>query len=380
MNNEFNNQNVNETNVNLNTEEVNIKVLDNKNINSQHNNDNDSGIPVIIMIIILMLFVFVFLGNDDNLFSNDNKQENGGNIVDSNKDDKLEDSQVNKNDDNKVNEDNNIQENKNDKVQEENNKLNYEINTEVDSSTGVKKHYLYLNGKKVYDIKADEELGSIEVKEFKDLLIVDEQNPGPSRKLFVVDKNGNSTEIDYKVSTYNTEFINTIDSYRVKDNNLYIKVNRQWGNGYIDWYCRYEDKNEVAEYEVKYEYVNGKLENKQVLNEVTIANKYKNESCMNDNRVCEGYRDAVYHGEYHEMQGIFSINIDTTLTLRKDGTYFWEYKNGGPNQGTYTLVNNKLIISGCPDVGGCDEKFTITYAISSDCSTIIKEDYNLYLK
>ena len=136
-----------------------------------------------------------------------------------------------------------------------------------------------MNNTKVNNIKAYDELGKIEVKEFNDLLIVDEQNPGPSRRLFVVDKNGNATEIDYKVSTYNNEFINTIDSYRIEGNNLYIKVNRQWENGYIDWYCRYEDKNEVAEYEVKYEYSNGTLGNRQVLNEVTIANKYKNEKC-----------------------------------------------------------------------------------------------------
>ena len=58
-----------------------------------------------------------------------------------------------------------------------------------------------------------------------------------------------------------------------------MKVARQWGNGHMDWYCRYEDKNEVAEYEIKYEYVNVKLQNKQVINEVTIADKYKNEKC-----------------------------------------------------------------------------------------------------
>lgn len=168
------------------------------------------------------------------------------------------------------------------------NKLNYEIRSEIDSSTGAKWFYLYLNDKKVNNIKAYEELGKLEVKEFKDLLIVDEMNPGPSRRLLVVDKNGNATEIDYKVSTYNAEFINSIDSYRVEGNNLYIKVNRQWGNGYIDWYCRYEDNNEVAEYEVKYEYVNGKLENKQVLNEITIANKYQNEKCNTNNESFTG--------------------------------------------------------------------------------------------
>ena len=41
----------------------------------------------------------------------------------------------------------------------------------------------------VEEIKADSELGDIKAEEFKDALIVDETNPGPSRRLFVVDKN-----------------------------------------------------------------------------------------------------------------------------------------------------------------------------------------------
>jgi len=149
------------------------------------------------------------------------------------------------------------------------NKLNYEIKV-----NGTNKE-LYVNDKKVNGIKAYNELGNIEVKEFNDLLIVDETNPGPSRKLFVVDKNGNASEMDYKVSTYSNELRNSINSYRIEGNNLYIKINR-FQDGRLDWYCYLENKNEVAEYEVKYEYVNGKLGNREILNEVTIADKYKN--------------------------------------------------------------------------------------------------------
>lgn len=140
---------------------------------------------------------------------------------------------------------------------------------------------LYVNGKQVEEIKADSESGDIKVEEFKDVLIVDETNPGLSRRLFIVDKNGNATELDYKVSTYNEELISFIDSYRIEGNNLYIKVNRQWGNGYIDWYCRYNDKDEIAEYEVKYEYSKGKFNEKQVINEMSIKDKYKDEDCSN---------------------------------------------------------------------------------------------------
>lgn len=170
----------------------------------------------------------------------------------------------------KRNNDTNI--NENNSVKE---KINYEIKTLDDIKL------LYLNGKQVEEIKADSELGDIKVEEFKDVLIVDETNPGPSRRLFAVDKNGNVTLLDYEVSTYSDELISFIDSYRIEENNLYIKVKRQWGNGYIDWYCRYNDKNEIAEYEVKYEYSNGKFIRKEVLNEISIKDKYKNEDCSN---------------------------------------------------------------------------------------------------
>ena len=151
-----------------------------------------------------------------------------------------------------------------------NNKLNYEIKI-----NGTNKE-LYVNDKKVNGINADNELGSIEVKEFNDLLIVDERNPGASRRLFTVDKSGNATEIDYKVNTYSSELRNSIDSYRIEENNLYIKVNR-FMDGRLDWYCYLDNKNDIVEYEVKYEYINGKLGNRQVINEVTIADKYQNE-------------------------------------------------------------------------------------------------------
>ena len=169
----------------------------------------------------------------------------------------------------KRNNDTNI--NENNSVKE---KINYEIKTLDDIKL------LYLNGKQVEEIKADSELGDIKVEEFNDVLIVDETNPGHSRILFVVDKNGNVTLLDYEVSTYSDELISFIDSYRIEGNNLYIKVKRQWGNGYIDWYCRYNDKNEIAEYEVKYEYSNGKFIRKEVLNEVSIKDKYKDVNCI----------------------------------------------------------------------------------------------------
>lgn len=222
MNNEFNNQNMEQVpNNNINSQYSNNY----NNLNNQNNKNGNNGLTyALIFIIIALVGLCLYLFMD--------KKEND---VDS--------------------------------------KLNYEIKLVEGNKE------LYVNDKKVDGIKADSELGRLEVKELNDLLIVDEQNPGPSRRLLVVDKNGTVSEIDYKVSTYNAEFINTIDSYRVDGNNLYIKVNRQWGNGYIDWYCHLENKNDIAEYEVKYEYVNGKLANKQVLNEVTIANKYKNEKC-----------------------------------------------------------------------------------------------------
>ena len=162
----------------------------------------------------------------------------------------------------------------------ESNNVNENISYEIKTFDDIK--LLYVNGKQVEEIKANSEFGDIKIEEFRDVLIVDETNPGPSRRLFVVDKNANATELDYKVSTYNEELISTIDSYRIEGNNLYIKANRQWGNGYIDWYCRYNDKDEIAEYEVKYEYSNGKFSEKQVVNEISIKDKYKNEDCISD--------------------------------------------------------------------------------------------------
>ena len=211
-----------------------------KNVNTKNKNNSskkNKNIVLIILIIILIGLISLSLSLHFLL----NKKGNNTNI----------------------NESNNVNE-----------KMSYEIKTLDDIKL------LYVNGKQVEEIKADSELGDIKAEEFKDALIVDETNPGPSRRLFVVDKNANAIELDYKVSTYNEELISFIDSYRIEGNNLYIKVNRQWGNGYIDWYCRYNDKDEIAEYEVKYEYSNGKFIRKEVLNELSIKDKYKNEDCI----------------------------------------------------------------------------------------------------
>lgn len=226
MNNIINNGN--------NVEENNL-VEDSQN-SGEINSDNNSNWPkvLIVLIIILLIFVVFLFFNKDNSLKDDNY------VIDNNS-----------------------------KV--ETNTL-YELKENGDYKD------LYINNKKIDEIKIFTELGNIDVKEFNDLLILDVTNPGSKRDIYCINKDGSDiNKLDYTVNTYNNEFINHIDSYRIENNFLYIKVNRQYGNGYLDWWCHYYDVNEVAEYEVKYEYKNGKLEKEEVINEITINDKYKNE-------------------------------------------------------------------------------------------------------
>ena len=143
--------------------------------------------------------------------------------------------------------------------------IKYEIRV-VDSN-----RYLYINGKKIDDIKLSDKLLCIE--EVNDVLVVINDN-----ELYLIDKNASLTKYDYKLKFNDKKLYDQIKSYKIKNGSLYLTVNRM-ATVLEDWYCYYENKEEITEYQVKYNIVNQALENKQIINEKTIKEKYDISIC-----------------------------------------------------------------------------------------------------
>jgi len=110
--------------------------------------------------------------------------------------------------------------------------------------------------------------------------------------------------------------------------------------------------------------------------------KQPEEQPTNTTTVCNGPFDAVYEGEYHVKEVGYTVDEYRTFTLKKDGTYSTEVKDGDGNSGKYTLKDNKLSITFKKTA---DETVTLVYAVSPDCSKITygiegEYQYDLNLK
>jgi hypothetical protein len=108
----------------------------------------------------------------------------------------------------------------------------------------------------------------------------------------------------------------------------------------------------------------------------------KNDNTVVDNtKKCSGYFDAVYHGTYHEEGGVFTLDEDLTLTLKKDGSFSQVVVNSEGSGGKYEIKDGNIYLSYCPIYGPCDDYTVETYKISDDCSKItINDNYILNKK
>ena len=219
----------------------------NEEMNNNYNNvpnynyeKNNNGVKVLLIILIILVLCLIGL-TCYKIFIYDKKNDNK--------------------------KDNNVVENK----VKEYEKINYEIKNEEETKK------LYVNDKSVdleYPLIED-----IKVEQLDDVLIVSVLGPGPSRDVYAVDKDSKVIKFDYRNKSKDSELFSYGPSgFRIENKVLYIKDSKQYGNGYVDWYCKYNDKNAVIDYEIKYDYLgNGKFSNGTIVNEKSISEVYKEE-------------------------------------------------------------------------------------------------------
>ncbi len=182
-------------------------------------------------------------------------------------------------------------------------KISYEIKEEE----GSKK--LRINNKDLsFGYPLIEEL---KVEQFKDLLIVKVGGPGPSSDVYAVDKDGNVIKFDYRDKERNGElFSYGPEGYRIFGDSIFVIEERQYGNGYIDWYCHYSDTSAIANYEVRYDYLgNGKFSAGEVVNEKPISEVYSEElkSCSSETVTEE--QDKINY-EIKKVSGVNVLYVD----------------------------------------------------------------------
>ena len=182
-------------------------------------------------------------------------------------------------------------------------KIDYEVKEEKNDSQ------LYVNGEKVKDVKGT----NINVTSFDSFLIA-EVHDGYFSGLYLVDKKGESTKID--LNKYEKEFGGKLQVLKVnadyEDNELKLTVSR-YSDGYTDWYCHLDDlklnSKTIAEYEVIFEYKNGKLSKEKLGDKKTIDELYRDKTCES---VDKAYKTDTYSfkvdGDSHELKVSYYYN------------------------------------------------------------------------
>ena len=150
-------------------------------------------------------------------------------------------------------------------------KINYEIKKEKDEE--VTYEYLYVNGKKVEDMKY---MNNVEVKQFKDILLVGWIGPGPSAGLSAVDNGGNVTNLN-KIIKLDKGWTIGSNKYVIDNDIILVKHRIAFSQAFAYPECKTEDMSLLDSYEVKYEYLgNGKFSSGEVVNKKTIEDNYAN--------------------------------------------------------------------------------------------------------
>lgn len=230
----------------LNNNEIDNQVTNNeKNKNNQIPNDNEpkkkNWKNIVLIFIIVLLVVGVGLLSYK-VFVLDKEK---GNKTNNNK----------------------VQEKEENKEEKSDKKANYEIKNE----NGLK--YLWINGKKLDDIRTR---GTINIIEFKDILIVD-----VGYKDVLLDGSGETIELEPPIIDDILNENERTGKYYVKDDNLYASYKRYiaYGNNY--WFCDVDNdkQNVIVSYDAKYKYLDDKQKFvfDEMINEKTLAETYKEE-------------------------------------------------------------------------------------------------------
>lgn len=241
--------------------------------------------------------------------------------------------------------DNNITQNEN---KQENDLKNNEISYEIKEEEHLKK--LYVNGNKsnVFINKKYD----MNVEQIEDILIVFTKE-SDINTLYIVDKNGTTTEFDYKEPDNTGNLENSVKSYKIVNNTIYIKVERVAVE--VEWYCYYKNKEEIVEYEIEYEYVEGKFIKKEITNEISIKEKYKNDTCKyiganRDNTIKYEllYDDEMYYALYvNDKKTIASAGWDWEIEEFKDVIIVSLTQPGGVKQVTAINKNGEMFDFDC---------------------------------
>ena len=295
------------------SEEINNNIVNNET-NSNNNYEppkSNNGVKVLLVVLIILVLCLIGLTAYKMLVfdkKNDNKKDN--NVV--KKDDNRQSNNAIEKNDNKHS--NNAIEkntNNNNEVKEDYDKINYEIKEELNVD-GYSFKYLYVNDKKIEETETVE---SVKVEQYRDVLIVEVFYIDGNKRHLLVGNDGKVTELKDDWLKLERGW-NNAESYRLENNNIYVKVRVQFSQGYLDAECRIADTSLISEYEVKYEYLgNGKISSGEVVNKKTIKDLYENSCndvilffdsgkwCTRKNNKIECYLDSIYeNGSYEDKK------------------------------------------------------------------------------
>ncbi len=238
-------------------------------------------------------------------------------------------------------------------------------NTDITSYDKISYEEKEENGsKKLYIGKKNVDFGyplieELKVEQYKDILIAKVTGPGPSRDIYAIDIDGNITKFDYSDDKKSDLYSNGPSGYRIDKDFIIIEVSKQYGNGYVDWYCHYNNKKAISNYEVQYEYLgNNKFSNGKVINEKTIEKVYIEElKKCGSKEVAEKLEDNLYTKYLNKLSDELESKYDNT---KKE--YIHNIRVGGYAELSYRIELSKdkvLRLEGKNIVGNVLEYFVV---------------------
>lgn len=263
-------------------------------------NNKGKTIPLIICIILMLFLMWLSYYK---FFIYDKKGNNSGEIVGNNTNNSNKEKENKENIKEEINEEDNavdIKKDNEEKIEDKeisddkkDNKgsykeIDYEIKEEKNGT--LVWNYLYINDKKIGDVRAEK----LEIEQYKDVLIVELIDPGPSGGHLIVTGDGKVTYFNSDLLKLEKGWVASYrESYKIDGDNIYLKEIVQFSQGHFDAECRIEDTSLLSSFEIKYEYLgNGKFSNGEMVNKKTIKDNY-NGKCNHISIFTDIYTDKL---------------------------------------------------------------------------------------